>query len=166
MSPPHSKRILITAATMAALVSLSSCGGSGETDDSGGGGAPAVGEELAFTEAQLRNGIGPITQVNLRAIDPEKVARGAEVFQLKCSACHKLDERYVGPPLGAVLDRRSPEFVLNMMLNSWEMTQKHPEVKKMLAEFYTPMPDQNLTEEDAFAVLDYIRQSAAAGPGS
>ena len=47
---------------------------------------------------------------------------------------------------------------MNMMLNPTEMVEKHPEVKGMLAEFLTPMPNQNLTEDDARAVLEYIRQ--------
>jgi mono/diheme cytochrome c family protein len=158
--------LLASVAALIALTFLFACGGGGEPDEARSPETRPAASEPAITEAQMVNGIGPITQVNLGPIDPEKVSKGAEVFQMKCSACHKLDERYVGPPLRGVLDRRTSEFALNMMLNSWEMTQKHPEVKKMLAEFYTPMPDQNLTEEDAFAVLDYLRQAAVDGPGN
>jgi hypothetical protein len=152
------------------LGSLAGCGGGGGEEGgsspAGAGASTASGPSSgALSEEQLRDGIGPITKVELGAIDPARVTRGGEIFALKCAACHKLDERYVGPPLRDVTDRRTPEFILNMMLNSWEMTQKHPTVKEMLAQYYTPMPNQGLTEEDARALLDYLRQAKADGPG-
>jgi hypothetical protein len=44
-----------------------------------------------------------------------------------------------------------------MILNPDEMVKKHPEVKAMLAEFYVPMTFQNVTEDDARAILEYLR---------
>jgi mono/diheme cytochrome c family protein len=137
-------------------------GGSADGSSASAGATSAAGE---LTQEQMENGIGPITKVELGAIDPARVTRGEEIFALKCAACHKLDERYIGPALRDVTERRTPEFILNMMLNSWEMTQMHPTVKEMLATYYTPMPDQGLTEEDARALLDYLRQAKADGPG-
>ena len=75
----------------------------------------------------------------------------------KCAACLKLEERYVGPPLGTVLSNRTPAYVMNMILNPDEMVKNHPEAKAMLAQFLTPMPNQNLTEDEARAVLEYLR---------
>lgn len=142
--------------------SLAACGGDGggEARDSRGA-SPGDG----LTAEQMEKGIGPITSVELGPIDPELVARGDQVYQLKCSACHKLDDRYVGPPLRDVTERRTPEFIMNMLLNSWEMTQRHPTVRDLLAEYYTPMPDQDLSEEDARAILDYLRNAAREGGG-
>ena len=112
---------------------------------------------------EMKYGIGPIRDLDLEdEIDDDLVAAGQEIFTTKCSACHKLDERYVGPPLGGVTERREPEYVMNMILNTDEMVARHPEVKELLAQYYTPMPDQQLTEEDARAVLEYLR---VAGPG-
>lgn len=84
-------------------------------------------------------------------------AKGAEVFELKCVACHKINERLVGPPLAGITTKRSPAFIMNMILNPDEMVKKHPEVKAMLAEFYVPMTFQNVTEDDARAILEYLR---------
>jgi hypothetical protein len=50
---------------------------------------------------------------------------------------------------------------MNMILNTDEMVARHPEVKKLLAQYYTPMPDQQLTDEDARAALEYLRTSSA-----
>lgn len=111
-----------------------------------------------LTAFQLKNGIGPFTKkINLKEIDPDLAAKGQKIFEEKCSACHKAAERYVGPQLDDMLQRRTPEYILNMMLNPEEMVKRHPEAKKMLAKFFTPMPNQNVAREDAIAILEYIR---------
>lgn len=119
-----------------------------------------------LTADQLEKGIGPIRSVDLGPPDAALAEAGEIIFQTKCSACHKMDARYVGPALGEVLMKRSPEFVMNMMLNPAEMIEKHPEVKALLAQFLTPMPNQNLTEEDARAVLEYLRVQGTGNPDS
>jgi mono/diheme cytochrome c family protein len=116
-----------------------------------------------LTAWQLEHGIGPITEsVKLGPIDEKLVQMGEAVFNSKCAACHKLEERYVGPPLGDVLARRTPEYVMNMALNPEEMLKAHPEVKKLLAQYYTPMPNQNITREEARAIVEYLRKNAPA----
>lgn len=115
-----------------------------------------------LTSDELQYGIGPIRSLELGPVDHELAEKGAELFKVKCSACHKLDEAYVGPPLADVTERRTPEFVMNMILNPDEMVARHPEVKALLAQYYTPMPDQQLSEADARAVLEYLRDPGAA----
>ena len=142
--------------------SAAACGGGegppggAETENSEGAAATASG----LTAEELEFGIGPIRSVELSELDHELAEEGAEVFSVKCSACHKLEERYVGPPLGDVTERRTPEYIMNMILNPEEMVARHPEVKALLAQYYTPMPDQQLTEQDARAVLEYLRAPA------
>lgn len=113
--------------------------------------------ETELTDFEMENGIGPITEVvTVNEIDEELARKGAEVFELKCSACHKLEERYVGPALGDVLEIRTPAYVMNMILNPDEMVKKHPEAKKMLQQFMTPMPNQNITKEEARSIVEYL----------
>lgn len=155
----------------AALLTLAACGGQPDASTSPAGssaasssalgapGAPASASGL--TPAQLENGIGPISTVAVGDdVDAALAARGAELFNMKCSACHKMDERYVGPPLRDVTVRRKPAYVMNMMLNPAEMIQKHPEAKALLGQYMTQMPDQQLTQEDARALLEFLRQAA------
>ena len=52
---------------------------------------------------------------------------------------------------------RSPTFVMNMALNPQGMVEKHPVTRKLLAEFFTPMPNQNITPEQARQVVEYLR---------
>lgn len=113
-----------------------------------------------LSEFELEHGIGPVKQeVVLGEIDAERVALGKSVFEVKCTACHKVGERYIGPDLAGVTQRRSPTYVMNMILNPSEMTQKHPDARSLLAEFLAPMPFQNVTEEDARNIVEYLRNA-------
>lgn len=121
--------------------------------------APAAGP-AALSAAELENGIGPVKQLTLGPLDDALAEQGAAVFKTKCSACHKLDQRYVGPALGTVTQHRTPAYIMNMILNPEEMTKRHPEARKLLAEYAAPMAQQNLTEAEARAVLEYLRTAA------
>jgi cytochrome c1 len=110
---------------------------------------------------QVEHGIGPIAAFDVGPVDAAMAETGLQTFTTKCSACHKLEERYVGPALGDVTTRRSPAYIMNMILNPEEMIQKHPEAKALFVQFMTPMPNQHLTEDEARTVLEYLRQQAA-----
>jgi mono/diheme cytochrome c family protein len=139
-------------ATMALLVTVA-CSGAAT-----GIVADAVGPD-GLTSFQREHGVGPLTKpVDVSAsVDKTLAASGAKLFEQKCSACHKMDERYVGPPLGDVTKRRTPTFVMNMILNPQEMVLKHPASKKLLAEFMVPMPNLNLSTGEAREVVEYLR---------
>lgn len=103
-------------------------------------------------------GIGPIKTIKLENLNSKLASAGKKTFEAKCSACHKLNERFIGPALTGVTDRRQPEWIMNMILNPSEMTQKDPVAKELLAEFLAPMANQNLTQEEARGILEYFRQ--------
>ena len=50
---------------------------------------------------------------------------------------------------------------MNMILDPEGMLREHPEVKQLLAQYYTPMPNQQLSQDEARAVLEYLREAAA-----
>lgn len=103
-------------------------------------------------------GIGPIKKVEISEnIDMKLVEEGKKVFELKCTACHKLEERYVGPALKGITKRRKPEWIMNMILNPIEMTQKDPIAKQLLSEYLTQMTYQDIKENEARAMLEYFR---------
>lgn len=104
-------------------------------------------------------GVGPISSVTISAgIDEQMALRGQQVFEAKCAACHQFEERYVGPSVGGITERREPEWIMNMILNPEEMTQKDPVAKGLLKEYMTQMTYQDVSEEDARAILEYFRQ--------
>lgn len=117
-----------------------------------------------LTDFEMVNGIGPVKEkIKLAPINPVKVKMGEDIFNLKCATCHKIDERFVGPSQRYTADRRTPEYILNMILNPDEMTKKHPTGHKMLAEYLSPMTNMNLKMEDALLVLEYLRAIAKEG---
>ncbi len=103
-------------------------------------------------------GIGPVSKVELGALDNGKATKGKTAFDAKCSACHKIDEKVVGPALKGITTRRSPEWIMNMILNPVEMTQKDPIAKELLEEHLTQMTFQNVSQEESRDMLEYFRQ--------
>ncbi len=103
-------------------------------------------------------GVGPIKNVELGEIDMAMVEEGKQIYQTMCTLCHKPDQRHIGPALKGVLSRRSPEWIMNMILNPEVMVIEDPIAKQLLADFNNlPMANQNLTEEQARKVLEYFR---------
>ncbi len=118
-----------------------------------------TGSEL--TAFQLEHGIGPVTEViEIGELDPNTVKKGEESFVQYCSACHKVSERYIGPAMIDAAERRTPTYLMNMIMNPEEMTKRHPDARALLAEYLAPMPNQNLTAEEARAVVEFILSEA------
>lgn len=117
--------------------------------------------ESDLTAFELENGIGPVKEaVVVGTIDPALARKGHELFEAKCSMCHKMDTTYVGPSLGEVTKRRTSTYIMNMILNPQEMVERHPIAKKLLAERMTFMANQGLKVEEARAVVEYLRTQA------
>lgn len=139
------------------ILLFNGCGGESTEQPSGDSDSAQANEE-GLTEFELKHGIGPVKEVvELSELDPELAAQGKEVYEAKCTACHKPTERYIGPASNEILDRRSPTYIMNMIMNPDEMTRKHPEAKKLLQEYMAPMPYQNVTVEQARAIVEYFR---------
>jgi len=118
----------------------------------------ATATKMDLTAPTLDNkGIGPVKSVTLAAIDDKMVAKGKELYKTNCTACHKFKKRYIGPALKGVTKRRSPEWIMNMILNSTEMLEKDPVAKALIAEYNAPMAQQQISREDARAIVEYFR---------
>ena len=141
----------LTVLAMALIVGCS--GENAENNDS----SKSTGNGSGLTDFEMKNGIGPVTEeITIEEIDQQMAEKGAKIFETKCSACHKMGERYVGPPLSGITNARTPTYIMNMILNSEEMVKKHPIAKSLMQEYLTPMPNQNLTREEARAVVEYL----------
>jgi cytochrome c551/c552 len=82
------------------------------------------------------------------------------VYDLKCASCHKLtDEKLVGPGWKGVTDRRTPEWIMNFVTNTEEMLEKNTEAKNLYEVCLVKMPNQNLSDDDARAVLEFQRNN-------
>ena len=103
-------------------------------------------------------GIGEIKQVDLNdPLNEAWVEKGKEVYELKCAACHKLtDQRVVGPGWAGITKKRKPEWIMNMTLNIEVMLEKDPAARELLKECLVRMPNQNLSQQDARNVLEFM----------
>lgn len=137
------------------LITISSCAGESKKVTSEDNNKV---EESAIDPMNDR-GVGPVKSVSLTdAKDVKLVESGSELFENYCSACHKLDKRYVGPALENILDRRTPEWVMNMILNPEVMVKENALARQVLEEYHgAPMANQNLTQDQARAILEFLR---------
>ena len=104
-------------------------------------------------------GVGPIKNVEFaEAIDQEMAARGEAQFNSLCVACHMVEQRMIGPAMAGVYERRSPEWVMNMILNPNGMLKEDPIAKALLKEYNNAiMLNQNLSEAEARDIAEYLR---------
>lgn len=106
-------------------------------------------------------GIGAVKNVTLKTpLEQERITRGLAIYEMKCSACHKLDEtRFVGPGWKGVTKARKPEWIMNMVTNVDVMLDKDAEAQKLLELCLTRMPNQNVSIGDARDILEFMRQN-------
>lgn len=154
------KHILTTTFVLATSFLVYSCGGEGDKkEETTTVEAPAsmVEEEPAAND----KGYGKFQNVELtNPLDEGMIATGKTVYDVKCAACHKLgDEKLVGPGWAGVTERRKPEWIMNFVTNVDEMLEKDPEAQAMLEICMVRMPNQNLSDEEARGVLEFMRQN-------
>jgi cytochrome c oxidase cbb3-type subunit 3 len=114
-------------------------------------------ENETASSAMDDKGVGQIKQITLTEIDNNLAKLGKDVFDAKCTACHKIDKRFVGPALKGVTQRRSPEWIMNMILDPEKMVNENHIAKELLAQYLAPMANQSLTKDEARSVLEYFR---------
>jgi mono/diheme cytochrome c family protein len=112
--------------------------------------------DFSYAEESSK-GIGPVTDLKLEALSESLATEGKKTFDAKCTACHKMGEKYTGPMLKGASIRRTPEWIMNMILNPAEMVEKDSVAQELLGEFLVKMPFMDVTQEQARALLEYIR---------
>src|SRR5690554_7888706 len=135
---------------------LFSCGSGGNEGNNQDTAEPEVPQSIAEGR-----GIGEITEVNLEnELDSDMVKMGKSIYDMKCSACHKLtDQRVVGPGFEGVTNRRRPEWIMNMITNVDMMLEQDPTAQALLEECLTRMPNQNVSIGDARSILEFLRHN-------
>lgn len=121
--------------------------------------APAATKKASETIDLTNKGVGSITSVTLAPeVDQAMAKKGEELYNQMCLACHKVGKKFIGPAPDGVLERRTPEWVMNMILHPEVMVKEDPLAMELLVEFNgAPMANQGLTEEQARAILEYFR---------
>ncbi|MCZ2458211.1 MAG: cytochrome c [Chitinophagales bacterium] len=126
--------------------------GSGSTQEPSNNGNPSY---------DPNRGEGKFTKVDVSpTLDAAMAVAGEKVYSVKCAACHKLtDERLVGPGWKDVTKRHTAEWIMNFTTNTDEMLSKDPKAQAMLEICLVRMPNQNLSDQDARDVYEFMRKN-------
>lgn len=156
------KTVLFSCLTIAFLAACG--GGNTESDATGTDATQEKAKELSVDP----KGVGEIKHVDLTdPLNTDMVAEGKGIYEMKCSACHKLsDQRVVGPGWAGVTNRRSPQWIMNMIMNVDVMLEEDAEARKLLEECLTRMPNQGVTKESARGIVEFMRENDMATVGT
>lgn len=103
------------------------------------------------------------TNVDVSSFDAAMAAEGKKISDTKCTSCHKMtDERLVGPGWKGVTERHNPYWIMNFITEPDPMIDVDPKLQEQLELCLVRMPNQNLTDNDARAVLEYMRENDGA----
>jgi cytochrome c551/c552 len=93
-------------------------------------------------------------------VDAALAAQGEQLFQTRgCVACHAFGKKVIGPDLKGVAMQRTQRWMEAQIMHPDKMTVQDPTAKALLAEFKTQMTNQGLTEDQAKAVIEYIKKA-------
>lgn len=86
---------------------------------------------------------------------------GENLFQSKgCVACHTIGKgKLTGPDLLGVTKRREKEWLRQWLKSPDTMILTDPIAKEMLKEFFVPMPNQGLTDDEIELLIEYFEES-------
>ena len=152
---------LLVYCCMALFLAACAGGGTPKSDNSTDQSSEEPTAAATTADYDAKRGEGKFTEVKLDAkLDKTMALKGQSVADLKCLSCHKLsDEKLVGPGWKDVTKRNTPEWIMNFVTNTDAMIDKDPKAQAMLEICMVRMPNQNLSDEDARALLEYMRQN-------
>ena len=141
------------------LLGLAACGGNtGTPAPSSSGSSETANGNPSYDP---KRGEGKFTHVEIKSnLEAALADAGEKVYSVKCASCHKLtDEKLVGPGWKGVTERHTPEWIMNFATNTDEMLNKDPKAQAMLEICLVRMPNQNLSDEDARNIYEFMRKN-------
>ncbi|MEQ8244597.1 c-type cytochrome [Fulvivirga sp.] len=111
---------------------------------------------------------GNVTYIDISdPLDVELISEGKIIFEKRCDNCHRSDSiKLIGPGWAGITNRRSPEWIMNMILNVGVMVEHDSIAHQLLDENDVKMPDQNLGVDKARAILEFMRANDLKTVGS
>lgn len=149
------------ACILAVVVGAIACNSSSNKGNGSSAASDTSSGTSTANEGSNPKGIGKYTNVELtHPLDEKMVAAGQNIYNVKCGSCHKLtNEKLVGPGWKGVTDRRQPEWIMNFVTNTEEMIEKDTAAQNLLEVCLVKMPNQNLSEQDARSILEFMRKN-------
>lgn len=134
----------------------------GKKENSGEDFSKSSSDEPAKTsDYDPKRGLGKYENIELSpTLDKEMAVLGEKAAGTKCLSCHKLNsDRLVGPGWEGVTNRHKPEWILNFITNPDPMIDVDPELQAQLELCLVRMPNQNINDDEARQILEFMRQN-------
>lgn len=147
---------------------MSACGGGSDNNAASADDASASATESKSFDTESydpKRGEGKFNEENVKVdgLDAAMAAKGKSISETKCFSCHKTtDERLVGPGWKGVTSKHSPFWIMNFITNPDPMIDKDPEVQAQLEICLVRMPNQNLSDDEARDILEFMRENDGA----
>jgi mono/diheme cytochrome c family protein len=94
-------------------------------------------------------------------VDEALAAQGAELFTSKtCATCHGFGKKVQCPDLKPVAMQRTERWLEAQIMHPDVMVKEDPIAKQLMAQYALQMPNLNLTQDQAKALIEYIKQNA------
>lgn len=146
---------------------FASCGGGTETPaqaEQSEVSTPSA-DESSDEDYDATAGLGKYNAENMAVtgLDVAMAGKGKSIADTKCMSCHKMtDEKLVGPGWKGVTERRTLHWLMNFITAPDEMIDKDPALQSQLEECLVRMPNQNLGDDNARSIVEYMRQNDGA----
>ncbi len=93
-------------------------------------------------------------------LEEDLISVGSKIFNEKCSKCHTLDTtKFFVPSFAGITNRRTPEWIMNMILNVDLMVEEDSIAHALWMEHGIKMPEPQLTVEEARSMLEFFRKN-------
>ncbi len=108
-----------------------------------------------------------IASINTAVAQEVSADRGKELFTSKCTSCHKIGKKMIGPDLTGISEKREESWLISWIRNNQEMIKAGDADAVAIYEEYnktamTAFPE--LSDDDIRSILVYIDEKASAAP--
>jgi cytochrome c len=116
---------------------------------------------ISVNQQEKDLGIGPVKKVELGPLDKTMSDQGKAIFNSKCLVCHDLDQAKIGPALRNVTKVRTPEYIMNLLVNTAQMQKENATIKELIKKYNNIiMIPPELNQQQVRDVLEYLRSVA------
>jgi mono/diheme cytochrome c family protein len=128
---------------------------------------------LSISVASFAQGAAPVAAAATTAAPAASsggdAAKGKELFNANCAACHKLDAKATGPALRGVADRREKAWIYKWVHNSSDLIKSGDAVAVKVFEENNKIPMTafpQLSEGDIDNIIAYTSEPKAEAPAA
>ena len=158
------KRIAWLLVVYAVIAVVVGCGKKSETTDTSSTppaappAAPAASTDTTSSATAQVSQYDSGPRANATPVDAAKAATGEKLFTTKgCVVCHGFGKKVTCPDLDPVAGQRTAEWMKHQIMHPDVMTKEDPIAKQLLAEYKTQMTNLHVTDDEANALIEFIK---------